>query len=173
VRRFEELKRAWGELEDAGVPAKYPHLHRQREVWVEFRSKWEAGDEDVTMLTAAEVDARVARAYVREHQPEDPRFAKARDPQGGEIENATAALKKAASVDQGAKAVEVVAEDAVRDAVKRVEKTAARASTIAWDALPNGAKVGTAALVLGAGYVLVRVAGGYLSLLTGGRRVHA
>ncbi|WP_437679975.1 hypothetical protein [Sorangium sp. So ce131] len=156
-RRYAELLSAWAELEQAGVPDRYPHLRRQREFWVDFKARWEAGDPDVTQLTAAEADARTARAYVREHRPDDPRFAQARDPRGGDIEDARASLRAAAAVDRGAKNARDFAADAAR---------------AGWEAIPWWVKAGTAAAVVGAGYVASRVGSAYLDLYTGRRRVY-
>jgi hypothetical protein len=108
-RRFAELERAWAEVDAAGPLEN--RLKPTRDEWLRFQSAWHDAEanlltpRDVAGLTAHEADVRRLRLELRCKSPDDPRWAKDKDPQGGDIENATPALQASASVNQAVKDV--------------------------------------------------------------------
>ncbi|AUX42574.1 uncharacterized protein SOCE26_040070 [Sorangium cellulosum] len=134
---YVELRRRWDALLAWGVVDKLPNVRFQLDAWREFSAKWEAGDEDVTALSAMSADLKVAEEYAREKG-----FAgggpQVRVPS---IEDATGPLKAAAAVSRAATAVGIPPSVIGPNTLPDLAKGAVQA----FKGLPRGVQLGAGA----------------------------
>jgi hypothetical protein len=134
-RRFRELAADWEAFERAGVTPsptdqRLKHLAEDARAWRAFRDAWKTGSPDVTALTAQEAAANRIRSELFELS-KDPRFGRDKNRRGGDIEDATAALRAAAAIDKTSRELERTAGDWWQDL---------------WGKVPWQAKAGAGAL---------------------------
>lgn len=131
---YAELRRRWDALITWGVGDKLPNVRRQLDAWREFSAKWEAGDEDVSALSAMSADLQVAESYAREkgYTGGGPQV------RAPDAENATGPLNVAAVIDRAATAAGLPASVIGANTVPELAQGAVRA----FQGLPRGVQLG-------------------------------
>ncbi|WP_437316695.1 hypothetical protein [Sorangium sp. So ce385] len=131
---YVELRRRWDALIAWGVGDKLPNVRRQLDAWRQFSAKWEAGDEDVSALSAMSADLHVAESYAREkgYAGGGPQV------RAPDAEDATGPLKVAAVIDRAATAAGLPASVIGANTVPELAQGAVRM----FKGLPRGVQLG-------------------------------